>query len=82
MFLKNNHRYLFYKLLVLLVFTFPAVTHAQSTENKVLNAVKNGEPPKINGILDDPIWEKAPVATDFTQYEPYNSREPSFPTEV
>lgn len=58
------------------------ITNAQDTNKKVLEAIKNGEPPKINGILDDPIWNKAPVANGFTQYEPYNGKESSFPTEV
>lgn len=77
---KREIRYIIYIFFFILV--IPRLISAQSTENKVLNAVKNGNPPEINGILDDPIWKKAPVATDFTQYEPYNGREPSFPTEV
>ena len=83
MYKKKNLSYMFYfYFFVILLFFIPHITNAQNLENKVLEAVKNGKPPKINGILDDPIWDKAPTATDFTQYEPYNGRKASFPTEV
>ena len=55
---------------------------AMAQNEKVLEAVKNGKPPKIDGVLDDSTWQKAVTATDFYQYEPYNRKEPSFPTEV
>lgn len=35
-------------------------------------AVKTGNPPVINGILDDDCWKNARVFTDFIQYEPYS----------
>jgi len=51
-------------------------------QEKVLEAKKNGKPPKIDGVLNDSTWKKAVTAADFYQYRPYNGREPSFPTEV
>src|SRR6056297_2753803 len=51
-------------------------------KDKILEAAKNGKPPKIDGMLDDSTWKKAVTASDFYQYQPYNKREPSFPTEV
>jgi len=71
---------IFVKVLILLLLVQTAA-FAQ-TEVKVLEAAKNGKPPTIDGVLNDSIWKKAVTASDFYQYEPYNRREPSFPTEV
>ena len=60
----------------------PLSLNAQQQDNKVLSAEKIKQKPEIDGILDDPIWDKATEATNFTQYEPYNGRESSFPTKV
>ncbi len=49
---------------------------------KTLTAVKIRIPPKIDGVLDDPAWEQAPVADDFVQYAPYNGKPATFPTQV
>ncbi|MBS3807415.1 MAG: carbohydrate binding family 9 domain-containing protein [Bacteroidales bacterium] len=71
-------------LLVLLIL-FPNSLFAQQQDQnkeKVLEAVKNGKPPTIDGLLDDTTWSKAVTVSDFYQYQPYNKREPSFPTEV
>ena len=39
-------------------------------------------PPKIDGILDDPVWETLPVTSSFVQYAPYNGTPPVFETFV
>ncbi len=49
---------------------------------KSLTAIKVSVPPKIDGILDDPCWQEAPVAGNFIQYAPYNGRPATFPTKV
>ncbi|MEM7101477.1 MAG: DUF5916 domain-containing protein [Bacteroidota bacterium] len=36
-----------------------------------------GEPPKIDGILDDPIWETVEWGGDFTQWQPYEKEAPT-----
>lgn len=46
------------------------------------NAVFVEEGPTIDGILDDPIWERAEVITDLTQVEPANCVPESFRTEI
>ncbi len=51
-------------------------------KRKTLTAVKIKIPPKIDGILNDPAWDQAPVAGDFVQYAPYNGKPASFPTQV
>ena len=39
---------------------------------RTLEAVRvDGSPPVIDGDLSDPIWELAPLATDFVQMEPH-----------
>lgn len=49
---------------------------------RVLEAVRVDSPPKIDGILDDAVWKKAPIATDFIQDSPIPGKDASHPTEV
>lgn len=39
-------------------------------EKKVLNTIKTDEIIKIDGVLDEPIWDQLESATDFTMFEP------------
>ena len=41
-----------------------------------------GAPPRIDGVLDDPVWAQAPVIADFVQKIPVEGASPSVPTEV
>ena len=43
-------------------------TYAQ--EKKTLNIEKATIAPKIDGVLDDAVWENAEIATDFIQFRP------------
>ena len=43
-----------------------------SQERKSIEATKIEKPPKIDGILDDAVWQKLPFAEDFFMYEPGN----------
>jgi|TARA_Y100000310_G_C20678021_1_gene814215 hypothetical protein len=49
---------------------------------KTLYALRTDHPPKIDGILDDEIWEKADVTSDFLQFFPYGLVAPSLQTDV
>ena len=40
------------------------------------------QPPKIDGALDDPVWQLAPVADGFTQRDPVEGAPATEPTEV
>ncbi len=40
------------------------------------------EPPKIDGLLDDPCWRKAAPVTDFVQREPFTGEPATVKTEV
>lgn len=45
-------------------------------------AVRVDEGPEINGVLDDPAWERAAVIDAFTQQEPFEGRPATERTEV
>ncbi len=49
---------------------------------KNIQATKVTEAPRIDGILDDPIWANAKVAGDFVQYSPYSGEQSRYKTEV
>ncbi len=65
----------------LLLCILPAPS-ASGSGNFVVNAAENSPPPKIDGFLDDPFWEKASVLDQFTQYEPVEGGKPSEETVV
>lgn len=58
------------------------LTLAQAPAKKELGALRIEQKPKIDGVLDDPSWQNAAVATGFVQYEPYNGAQPTFQTRV
>jgi len=39
-------------------------------------------PPKLNGSVDDPLWQSAKVVSNFRQREPYEGESPTEKTEV
>jgi len=43
-----------------------------SQVKKSIEATRIDTPPKIDGILDESLWESLPIATDFNMYEPGN----------
>ncbi|WP_347926027.1 DUF5916 domain-containing protein [Pontimicrobium sp. SW4] len=49
---------------------FCCVHLATAQEKKTLNITKTTVVPKIDGVLDDPIWSTVEIATDFVQYDP------------
>ena len=70
-------------LLCLVVSIFARIDTLQAQEaedvhpKRVMTAVRvNPLPPKIDGVLDDDIWSRAPISTGFTQVEP-NEGEPA-----
>ena len=60
---------------VLLISTLPAVANPSS---KVVTAVRTDTPPVLDGLVNEPEWQKAPAVLDFTQFDP---NEGSLPTE-
>ncbi len=53
-------------------------------DNPVMHAVRiqNGNAIKMDGFLDDAVWQKAPVATGFTQRSPIDGGVPTQRTEA
>ena len=49
---------------------------------KSIKAIRVETPPKMDGVLDDAVWNKAPIATDFIQAQPYPGEKASQKTEV
>ena len=52
----------------------------QSNRNAQATAIEH--PPKLDGTLDDPLWQSAIPITDFRQREPYEGQPPTERTEV
>jgi len=46
------------------------ISQSFAQEKKKLNITRTENAPKIDGILDDAIWETAEIATDFIQFRP------------
>jgi len=65
-----------------IILLFSSFLVAQTTEKKQIQAVKISSAPKIDGILDEEIWNSAFIATDFTQIRPNNGKPGSQKTEV
>ncbi|MBE0667574.1 MAG: hypothetical protein IH593_07840, partial [Bacteroidales bacterium] len=64
-------------LTIAFIFFFIPIVTAGSLEKqgidlqkKTLAAVRAGAAPKIDGVLDDEIWQKGTLATDFVMYNP------------
>lgn len=60
------------------------ITHLSAQETKTLNAQRIEQPPRIDGVLDDEVWESLPTYNDFFMYEPGNEGtiDPGYETEV
>ena len=75
------------KRLILITFLFTCCSpwllgQIDSTGKKILRAVYIEKEPKIDGLLDDEVWQNAPVAVDFTENTPNPGTAPSQHTEV
>ncbi|MDP3461421.1 MAG: DUF5916 domain-containing protein [Bacteroidales bacterium] len=53
-----------------------------SQEKRQLEAQRITGEIKLDGVPDEPIWQQAPVATDFYQMRPFSGRPASLKTEV
>ncbi len=79
-------------MLLIAVFV-PGILHAQETGqnassresgefHKTMQAVRVAKGPKIDGVLDDPVWEEAKFQDDFIQRVPDTGAPPTEKTEV
>lgn len=74
-------------LTIFLSITIFYVAFAQQSANpnqkhKTANAIRIAIPPKIDGVLDDSVWQRIAPITDFRQHKPIFDTTCSFPTEV
>jgi Domain of unknown function (DUF5916) len=51
-------------------------------QRKSIEAVRIKNPPKIDGIPDEPFWKTVPAATDFVEYAPRNAIKAPYATEI
>lgn len=80
------------RLLLLLVLLFPVLksqAQVQDAKKKIivhpqksLQALRVSEAPRIDGILDEAVWQQAQIATDFIQNRPTPGPLEVHPTEV
>ncbi len=69
-------------LLTALCLLFVSALVLGQAAKKKANAIRVTEAPRIDGVLDEAAWKDAPVASDFTEYIPYNDRPGVYRTEV
>ena len=65
------------------------VTFAQTADQEFLIgqdneivAVYTETPPRIDGVVDDPIWQQTVPARDFVQLDPNEGAAPSYPSAI
>ncbi|WP_339625598.1 DUF5916 domain-containing protein [uncultured Winogradskyella sp.] len=70
--------------LFLLFACFTIIYTSSAQDKKTLNIARTTKAPKIDGILNEAIWQNAEIATDFVQFQPEigNLRVKSQRTEV
>jgi hypothetical protein len=66
---------------ILFIALFTLSATAQQLEKKRYKAKETVTAPVIDGIPDEEIWNNGNWAGDFTQFEPFEGRKPSQPTE-
>ena len=55
--------------------TAPLKAHEQDdTPVRALTAIRATTPPRIDGVLDDPVWQRAPAGSAFVQRDPDEGR--------
>ncbi len=58
------------------------LAQVDTSGRNILTAIYTNQAPKIDGVLDDSIWQTAPIATNFTENSPNPGRAASQRTEV
>ncbi|HET8804119.1 MAG TPA: hypothetical protein VFM72_06035, partial [Aequorivita sp.] len=67
-----------FKIFIITLFiSFGFISHSQTVDSiprKKITIPRITEAPKIDGVLDDLVWQTAPVATDFVERQPNNGK--------
>ncbi len=69
-------------LIIFLPLLLVSIPVFSQSEVKETTALKMGEAIKVDGSLDEPVWEKAPEAGDFIQFAPERGKPSSVRTRV
>jgi len=72
------------KFVLAVLLTATCLTAYSQKAKKTLVAIKTETPPKMDGVLDDNVWQNVPFATDFVELRPNagNHEKPDERTEV
>ncbi|WP_210520586.1 DUF5916 domain-containing protein [Hymenobacter terricola] len=62
--------------------TLAATDAAKPAPKRQLQATRISTPPKLDGALDEAVWQTAPIASKFYELEPTPGRPEKYPTEV
>jgi len=76
-----NSKTIKFFLLLIVQLIYTSLLFSQEIKKR-LKITRTEIAPKIDGILNDAAWENAPIAKDFIQFDPYNGKAASEPTEV
>src|SRR5579872_7004527 len=76
------HRHAIATGVFLLVFAITLSAQNVRKPAHTLHAFRASEKITIDGILNDPIWQKAPIESDFTQRDPIEGAEPTEKTQI
>lgn len=64
------------------VFLLSSLDSFADSPNKVVTAIRTEQPPVLDGMVDEPQWQKAPAILDFTQFDPTEGALPTEQTSV
>ncbi|PZU02330.1 MAG: hypothetical protein DI622_21145, partial [Chryseobacterium sp.] len=65
---------LFFTLLLFFCFMYSQKKEDDHILRKKILITKTSSSPKIDGILDDAVWQNAPIATNFIERNPNNGK--------
>ena len=60
------------RVFLLIIILFISLKGISQQQEKKLQAIRITTPPKIDGVLDDPVWKSIPPSGDFVMFEPGN----------
>jgi hypothetical protein len=83
----QNVLYFFYLIIVIYIlsisYTLYADEASKTHSENVIKAMRiNPHAPKIDGLLNDPVWQHAPISSDFIQKDPKEGDQPTEKTTV
>ncbi len=68
--------------IILFLFLVIAMEAPAGSSGKVITAVRTDQAPTLDGVVNEPQWQAAPAALDFTQFDPQEGALPTEQTSV